>query len=103
MLRAGTAPRILTVSQLAGSIRDALHGHVGAAWVAGEISNFRRQPSGHCYFTLKDDQCQLGAVMFQSAARVLPFKPADGMEVVAYVRVSLYPARGTLQLYVDTM
>lgn len=103
MLRAGTAPRILTVSQCAGLIRDALQSQLGAVWVAGEISNLRRQASGHCYFTLKDDQSQLRAVMFQTAVRVLPFKPADGMEVVVYARANLYPARGELQLYVDTM
>src|SRR5262245_29673893 len=102
MLRAGAAPRILTVTQLTLLVRSALD-NVGAIWVAGELSNVRRQPSGHCYFTLKDDQSQLAAVMFRSAAQALVFKPADGMEVVAYGRVSCYPARGSLQLYVDTL
>jgi exodeoxyribonuclease VII large subunit len=103
MLRAGTAPRVLTVSQLASIVRDALEGGVGTVWVAGEVSNFRRQPSGHCYFTLKDDRSQLGAVMFRSAAQVLAFRPDDGMEVLVRGRVDLYPARGALQLYVEAM
>jgi exodeoxyribonuclease VII large subunit len=104
MLRAGAGPRILTVSQLASRLRDVLEGQVGVVWVAGEISNWKRQPSsGHCYFTLKDDQCQLAAVMFQRAAQVLVFRPADGMEVLVHARVSLYPARGALQLYVEAM
>jgi exodeoxyribonuclease VII large subunit len=103
MLRAGPAPRILSVTQLAALVRDALDAGAGVVWVAGEISNLRRQPSGHVYFTLKDDQCQLAAVMFRSAAQVLAFRPADGMEVVVRARVGLYPARGSLQLYVEAM
>jgi exodeoxyribonuclease VII large subunit len=103
MLRAGAAPRLLTVSQLVARVRDALDGGVGAVWVAGEVSGLRRQPSGHVYFTLKDEQCQVAAVMFRSAAQVLPFRPADGMDVVCHGRVGVYPARGALQLYVETM
>ena len=103
MLRAGPAPRILSVSQLASIVREAVEGGIGEVWVAGEISNLRRQPSGHFYFTLKDDQSQVGAVMFRSAAQVLAFRPADGMEVLVYARVGFYPARGALQLYVETM
>jgi len=103
MLRAGPAPRILTVTQLASQLREALDRAVGTVWVAGEISNFRRQASGHCYFTLKDKQSQLAAVMFRNVAQVLPFRPSDGMEVVIQARVALYPARGSLQLYVDAM
>jgi exodeoxyribonuclease VII large subunit len=103
MLRPAQAPRILGVSELAALLRDTLESEVGAVWVAGELSNFRRQPSGHCYFTLKDEQSQLAAVMFRSVAQTLPFRPGDGMEVVVHARVSLYPQRGALQLYVDTM
>ncbi|TMA50375.1 MAG: exodeoxyribonuclease VII large subunit, partial [Deltaproteobacteria bacterium] len=103
MFRADTAVRILSVSELAGRVRDALEGGIGMVWVAGEISNCRPQPSGHLYFTLKDDRAQLAAVMFRSAAQVLAFRPGDGMEVVLRARVSLYPTRGALQLYVDTM
>ena len=103
MLRAEPAPRILTVTQLAALVRAALEGGVGSVWVAGEISNLRRAPSGHVYFTLKDEESQLDAVLFRSAAQALAFRPADGMEVLVYGRVSLYPARGALQLYVDRM
>jgi exodeoxyribonuclease VII large subunit len=103
MLRAGPAPRILTVSELAGRVRETLEGRIGTVWVAGEISNCRPQPSGHLYFTLKDDRAQLTAVMFRSTAQVLVFRPADGMEVVVHARVSCYPARGALQLYVESM
>jgi exodeoxyribonuclease VII large subunit len=103
MLRAGAAPRILTVTQVAALVQGALEGGVGTVWVAGEISNLRPQPTGHCWFTLKDKQSQLAAVMFRSVAQVLPFRPADGMEVVVQARVGIYSARGNLQLYVDAM
>jgi exodeoxyribonuclease VII large subunit len=103
MLRAGAATRILTVTQLAGLVRERLEGGVGAVWVAGEVSNLRPQPSGHIYFTLKDDRSQVAAVMFRSAAQVLAFRPADGIEVVIRGRVGFYAERGALQLYVDTM
>src|SRR5438445_510043 len=103
MLRAEPAPRVLTVTQLAALVRETLEGGVGRVWVAGEISNLRPAPSGHVYFTLKDEQSQLGAVLFRSAAQVLAFRPADGMEVLISARVSLYPVRGALQLYVDAI
>src|SRR5256712_6792698 len=103
MLRAESAPRILTVTQLAALVREALEGGVGNVWVAGEISNLRPAPSGHVYFTLKDEQSQLGAVLFRSAAQVLAFRHADGMEVLVPARVGLYPRRGALQLYVGPM
>jgi exodeoxyribonuclease VII large subunit len=103
MLRAGAAARILSVTQVATLVRDALDAQVGQVWVAGEISNLRPQPSGHVYFTLKDDQSQLAAAMFRSAAQALAFRPADGMQVLVHARVGLYAVRGTLQLYVETM
>src|SRR2546430_10064066 len=103
MLRAEPAPRVLTVTQLAALVREALEGGVGRVWVAGEISNLRPAPSGHFYSTPKDEQSQLGAVLFRSAAQTLAFRPADGMEVLFPTRVALYPPRGALQLYVDTM
>jgi exodeoxyribonuclease VII large subunit len=96
-------PRVLTVGELARRIQGALEEGLDGVWVVGEISNFRAAPSGHYYFTLKDDEAQLGAVLFRSAAARIRFRLADGLEVVAGGRVRLYEARGTLQLYVDTL
>src|SRR5205823_6871564 len=103
LLRPGTAPRILTVTQLATLLRERLERDFGRVWVAGEISNLRAQPTGHVYLTLEDDQSELSGVMFRAAAQVLQFRPVDGMEVVACGRVSVYIARGALQFYVDTL
>ncbi len=94
---------ILTVSELAAEIRGALERGLGEVSVVGEISNFRPAPSGHCYFTLKDDRTQLPAVLFRAAAARLRFRPADGLEVIARGRVRFYDAGGKLQLYVESL
>jgi exodeoxyribonuclease VII large subunit len=95
--------RPFRVSELAGGLRELLEEEVGRVFVIGEISNLRRAPSGHCYFTLKDDQAQLRAALFRSAAVRLPFDPEDGLEVVVEAEVTLYAARGDLQLVVRHM
>jgi exodeoxyribonuclease VII large subunit len=102
-LFANLTPSYLTVSELSQTIRGALDRDVGEVWVVGEISNFRIPPSGHLYFTLKDDKSQIGAVMFRRQGQGLAFQPEDGMEVLCFGRVSLYATRGDLQLYVDIM
>ncbi|HEX9444214.1 MAG TPA: exodeoxyribonuclease VII large subunit, partial [Candidatus Binatia bacterium] len=98
------APRtFLTVSEFSQIIKGALETQLDEAWVVGEISNFRVPPSGHLYFTLKDDKSQLSAVMFRRQGQGLAFQPEDGMEALCFGRVSLYAARGDLQLYVEIM
>ena len=64
----------------------------------GEISNFRAHDSGHLYFTLKDQNAQLNAVMFRSQARLLRFRPGNGMQVVVRGRITIYEDRGQLQI-----
>jgi exodeoxyribonuclease VII large subunit len=93
--------KFLTVSELNEIIRGALESHLDAVWVQGEISNFRVPPSGHCYFTLKDDKSQICAVMFRRQGAGLRFTPENGMAVLCFGRVSLYSVRGDLQLYVE--
>ncbi len=94
---------ILTVSELNQLVKGTLERELDSFWVVGEISNYRVPPSGHCYFTLKDNNSQLSAVMFRSYAQGLGFQPENGMEVLCFGRVSLYPARGDLQLYVESV
>lgn len=93
----------LSVSQLTQRIRETLEAELDELWVVGEVSNLRVPPSGHCYFSLKDARSQIAAVMFRSAAQVLPFRPEDGMEVIVRGRIGLYEVRGNLQFYVDAM
>ncbi|MFZ5807102.1 MAG: exodeoxyribonuclease VII large subunit [Verrucomicrobiota bacterium] len=88
----------LSVSELTFIIKDLLEASVGAVWIEGEISNFRRQSSGHLYFTLKDADAQLSVVMFRSDAEALGFAPKDGMQVIAHGDITVYPPRGNYQL-----
>ncbi len=95
--------KFLTISELNELIKGTLEAQIDALWVEGEISNFRVPPSGHYYFTLKDDKSQISAVMFRRQGTRLRFVPANGMAVLCFGRVSVYSARGDLQLYVDDM
>ena len=94
---------VLTVSELNEIIRDRLEAGLDALWVAGELSNVRFPPSGHVYFTLKDAQSQISAVLFRRHAESLRFRLEDGMEVVCSGRVGLYTVRGALQFYAVEM
>ena len=94
---------ILTVSELNRIVKGTLEKELNPFWVVGEISNFRVPPSGHFYFTLKDDNSQLAAVAFRSRVQGLSFQPENGMEVLCFGRISLYPVRGDLQLYVEAI
>src|SRR6202012_2946871 len=93
---------ILTVSELTRVIREILEGRIGEVWVQGEISNLRKQSSGHYYFTLKDDRAQISCVMFaRSYGAQSKIALSDGMQVQAYGLVSVYEARGQYQLVVQ--
>jgi exodeoxyribonuclease VII large subunit len=93
--------RIWTVRDLVASVRTHIEREYSDAWVEGEISNFRAQNSGHLYFTLKDQNSQVSVVMFRSSARLLRFKPTDGMQVVVRGRVTIYEDRGQLQMIAE--
>ncbi len=90
--------RVWAVRDLVAAVRTQLEREYSDIWVEGEISNFRAHDSGHLYFTLKDQDSQIKAVMFRSAARLLRFKPANGMQVILRGRVTLYEKGGDLQL-----
>ena len=90
--------RIWSVRDLVAAVRTHIEREYGDAWVEGEISNFRAHDSGHLYFTLKDANSQLSAVMFRSQARLLRFRPENGMQVVVRGRITIYEDRGQLQI-----
>lgn len=98
---ASTSP--LTVSELTRQIRGLLETRLGSIWVKGEISNFRQQSSGHCYFTLKDASAQLSAVLFKSAANYLTFQPKDGQQVALFGEITVYELQGKYQIVVREM
>ena len=89
---------VLTVSGITELIRDTLEPAFSGVWVQGEVSNLRRQESGHCYFSLKDEGAQLPAVLFRQSAQKLALPLKDGMKVNAYGRISVYAPRGAYQL-----
>jgi exodeoxyribonuclease VII large subunit len=93
--------RVWRVRDLVASVRTHVEREYSDAWIEGEISNLRAQNSGHLYFTLKDENAQISVVMFRSSARLLRFRPADGMQVVARGRVSIYEDRGQLQIIAE--
>src|SRR6059058_5834597 len=90
--------RVWGVRELVAAARTHLEREYGDIWVEGEISNFRAHDSGHLYFTLKDKDSQVRAVMFRSQARLLRFRPEDGMQIILRGRVTVYEGRGELQL-----
>jgi exodeoxyribonuclease VII large subunit len=90
--------RVWKVRDLVAAVRNSIEREYSNAWVEGEISNFRAPESGHLYFVLKDGNAQIRVVMFRSSARLLRFRPADGMQVVVRGRVTVYEDRGELQL-----
>ncbi len=69
-------------------------------WVRGEVSGWKRYPSGHCFFTLKDEQAELCCVLWAGAARLLPALPDNGLEVEVFGQIGVYPRRGQFRLEV---
>jgi exodeoxyribonuclease VII large subunit len=96
-------PRPWSVSELTRAIRNALEPRFRNLWVAGEVTNLRRQSSGHVYFNLKDADATIGAVAWASTVRKLRFTPEEGMEVLARGFVEIYPPHGKYQLIVDEL
>jgi len=97
--------KYLTISQINEYVKMRIDSdaNLKKIYLKGEISNYKNHTRGHLYFTLKDDNSRLSAVMFQSSAQYLKFTPEDGMNVLVEGRISCYPAQGTYQIYVDKM
>ena len=97
--------QILSVSQINGYIQSLMDqdGLLTGLAVRGEISNYKMYPSGHHYFTLKDEGGALKCVMFRGSAVKLKFRPANGMQVIAMGRITVYPRDGAYQLYCTAM
>lgn len=96
---------VYSVAQLTGYIRQRFDEDelLQDLWVEGEISNWSCSRAGHCYFTLKDAQAAIHAVIWRSLAMRLSFAPQDGQAVLAHGRVSVYEPHGQYQLYVDVL
>ena len=94
---------IWSVSELSRRLAAALEERFPTVWVEGEISNFKVYGSGHAYFTLKDEGAQIRAVLFRNRMRRIRFEPADGLHVLAFGAIEIYPQRGEYQLVVELL
>ena len=97
----GTTQNVKSVSELTHEVKELVEGNLRTQWVGGEVSNCRPARSGHVYFTLKDDEAQIAAVIWRTTAARLGFELRDGMEIVAVGRVEVYAARGSYQLIIQ--
>jgi exodeoxyribonuclease VII large subunit len=92
---------ILSVTELTTRIRVLIESEFPDLWVEGEVSNFRQAQSGHLYFTLKDERAQVRCVCFRNEARMLKFRPEDGLRITVRGALSVYEQRGEYQIYVQ--
>src|SRR6267154_3988460 len=95
--------KVFTVSELTRNIRGTLETKFGTVWVQGEISNYKLHPSGHQYFTLKDQRAQISCVIWRDTMAPLRQPLMDGAQVQVYGTVTVYPARGQYQLNVQIL
>ncbi len=92
---------IFTVSEIVARLRWLVDKEFRDIWIQGEVSNLQVSRAGHCYFTLKDSETQIRAVCFKMQYQYLRFRPEEGLEIRVRGGVSVYPARGDLQVIVD--
>ncbi len=93
--------RVFSVSDLTRNIRFMLEENFSSIWVEGEVSNFKFHTSGHMYFALKDETSQIQCVMFRTDNQKLDFDLKEGLSIICFGRVSVYPIRGQYQLYIE--
>src|SRR6476619_791632 len=93
----------LSVSELSGALKRTIENAFGQVRVRGEISGLKRHASGHCYFTLKDENACIDAVIWRSGAGALAFRPEDGAEVIASGKLTTYPGRSKYQIVIERM
>jgi exodeoxyribonuclease VII large subunit len=95
--------RVWTVRALVSAVRAHIEREYSDCWVEGEISNLRIPDSGHLYFTLKEEASQIRVVMFRSSAKLLRFRPENGLHVTVRGRITVYEDRGELQISAEFM
>src|SRR5208337_2068627 len=95
--------RVWTVRALVSAVRSHIEREYSDCWVEGEISNLRIPDSGHLYFTLKEEAAQIRVVMFRSSAKLLRFRPENGLHVTVRGRITVYEERGELQISAEFM
>lgn len=97
----GKGQHVYTISEITRDIKIILENTFGEVWIEGEVSNFKAYPSGHFYFTLKDEGALLPTAMFKNANKDVKFKIEDGLKVICFGRIEVYAPRGQYQLIVE--
>ena len=97
------SPQILSVTELTRGLSDLVEAHYDDVWVEGELSDFTRAASGHCYFTLTDEDAQIRCVMWKHLTQYVYFEPEEGMQVRVNGHASVYERRGDLQIQARAM
>lgn len=103
MVPGGSPEEALTVAQLTTAAKEILEGAFPPVWIKGEVGNFTAHRNGHWYFSLRDATAQLSCVVWSRDVRRIPAPPDDGMQVIAHGQLSVYAARGQMQLMVRAM
>ncbi len=98
-----SSPPVLSVTELTRGLSDLVEEHYDDVWVEGELSDFTRAASGHCYFTLKDEDAQIRCVMWKHLTQYVYFEPEEGMQVRVNGHASVYERRGDLQIQAQAM
>ncbi len=98
-----TAAEALSVLELTSAAKDILEGSIPKLWIRGEVSGFKSYPSGHWYFTIKDADAAVSAVVWKGATFKIPAKPKDGDQVTAFGQLTVYPQRGSMQFAVTQL
>ncbi len=93
-------PKVWSITQVNRAVKEMLESSIDALWIGGEVGQWTRSRPGHCYFTLKDEQAELRAVMFARDASLLPTDPEQGMRVRCFGDLTLYERRGNYQMIV---
>jgi exodeoxyribonuclease VII large subunit len=101
LLKTPLERKIYSISQLTDKIKLILEESFPFIWISGEISNFKCPVSGHYYFTLKDSNAQISAIMFRGQNRNLKFLPENGMKITGFGRISVYQPRGAYQIILE--
>lgn len=103
MFAGGDRRRVMTVSEVNGLVAGMLKERFSDVWLEGEVAGFRAYPSGHLYFTLKDEQSQIQAVCFRQSAQRLKFELEDGLLVLGHGRLEVYAPNGKYQIVLDSV
>jgi exodeoxyribonuclease VII large subunit len=93
----------LSVSEISGQLKRMVEDRFSHVRIRGEISGFKRAASGHCYLALKDDKAVIDGIIWKGTAQRLPFRPEDGLDVIATGKLTTFPGRSKYQITIESL